>query len=695
MKALALSGLQALGQSAEGPDKPAEMPDAWKGATSNADATQPTQAPVVVRPRGPVEGILARFGDVSRAGEGGGGLFGGVARTAAATSEREATELKDKQLLATSNAQMLHQQALTHKLNEEQIDAGVASGKEGLNAIMSAEAPGQLLAEGKTSDELNTMIQKGELNPAKQTVFQTGRVQVGRDSNGQPLYRSTYSVVQPAGDVKMSKKQADYVNAQTNQDFQEGQVLPALQFNHLWQQAQNAETTKAARDLALAKNNIEVHKANVSTEADAIGRNPIVMNAINGHMTSPDDPYALVKAYNAIMNDPKLLNNPNMPKNFSEVFANWAGHGDPAAFGKMQEKFAEAQNKNANAIDDMLNKASADPKEIEGHTPAFEAAMNAIIRDPNAGADKKKKAADVLAVVQDVRARELQLKKDEAAGKKEGTTGFQGNEDATSPEEFFNSLEKSEQTLVKEMGTGKMPITRLEYLAARKPEILEAVARSFPGFDASKVKAYTDIYKDFTSGKTAVALNSGGTALKHLKELQDLNTVASHIPHTPPWTSYQNKVDTVATELARFYGDSTVPAIAAIKETLASTLPGNREAAITTQSKSMGDKLDAYENQWIKAAPSKEYEAPLPGISAAARAARAALDPDYAQRLKDDVPAGSVTPKNAPKGSFQRPADLPPDTSGAAPDPKTGKMYWHNAAGKVYREVKPGELPNE
>jgi hypothetical protein len=41
----------------------------------------------------------------------------------------------------------------------------------------------------------------------------------------------------------------------------------------------------------------------------------------------------------------------------------------------------------------------------------------------------------------------------------------------------------------------------------------------------------------------------------------------------------------------------------------------------------MGDKLDSYQQTWQNAAPSKAYEAPMPGLSAKAIAARAALDP--------------------------------------------------------------------
>ena len=189
-------------------------------------------------------------------------------------------------------------------------------------------------------------------------------------------------------------------------------------------------------------------------------------------------------------------------------------------------------------------------------------------------------------------------------------------------------------------------MVRLEYLVSRKPEVIEAVERAYPGqFDGSKVQGYVNTYKDFTSGKTSVQLNSGGTALGHLKEAMDLNTIASHIPGTPAYNAYENKIDTVATELAKFYGDATVPAIAAIKKTLTATLPGNREAAIRTQAQSMGDKLDAFEQTWKNAAPSKSYQAPMPYISDAAKQARADLDPEYAKRLASEKQAGPAAVK--------------------------------------------------
>jgi hypothetical protein len=232
---------------------------------------------------------------------------------------------------------------------------------------------------------------------------------------------------------------------------------------------------------------------------------------------------------------------------------------------------------------------------------------------------------------------------------------------AGKPDTFGSeTLTPQQQDLVDQIGTGKMPLTRLDYLATRNPGLLSAVSARYPDFDGSKIKSYVDATKDFTSGKTATQINAGATALGHLQELRELNTVASHIPHTPAWTKYQNKVETLATELAKFYGDATIPAIASIKETLGSTLPGNREAAIQTQAQSMGDKFDSFEQQWKNAAPSANYQAPVPGMSDRAKAARAALDPNYKARAVQGItvtdPAGGVHifPDEASAAKFRK-----------------------------------------
>ena len=230
--------------------------------------------------------------------------------------------------------------------------------------------------------------------------------------------------------------------------------------------------------------------------------------------------------------------------------------------------------------------------------------------------------------------------------------------------------------LVDSIGSGKIVPERMAYLLARNPQLLDAVTAKYPDFDGSKAESYPTTYKDFTSGKTSVALNSGATALEHLKKLQDLNTVKSHIPGTADYNAYHNQLDTLAPELAKFYGDTTVPAIAALKSTLGATLPGNRQAAITTQAQSMGKKFDNYEQQWRNAAPSASYEAPMPGVSDAAKDARAALDPEYRQQRIQEIQGGARTP------AANNPQQLRAQAAQAGV-PATATAIAHDAQGRV------------
>lgn len=186
-----------------------------------------------------------------------------------------------------------------------------------------------------------------------------------------------------------------------------------------------------------------------------------------------------------------------------------------------------------------------------------------------------------------------------------------------------------DETLVDSIGRGQAPVGKLAYLLARKPELMQAVIKKYPGFDGSKVDGYSKLYNNFTSGPVSAQLNSGGAVLQHLNELAQMNTNESHIPGTPDYNAYMNKADTVSTELATFYGTPTIPAIAAIHKTLTKTLPGSRLKGIMTQGQSMGDKFDSYVQQWKNGAPSVYYEAQMPNLSPNAIAALKTLNPKY------------------------------------------------------------------
>jgi hypothetical protein len=238
--------------------------------------------------------------------------------------------------------------------------------------------------------------------------------------------------------------------------------------------------------------------------------------------------------------------------------------------------------------------------------------------------------------------------------------------------------------LVDQIGTGKIAAKRLDYLMSRNPALLQAVVAKYPDFDSSKAASYPSTFEDFTHGKASQALNAGGVGLRHMEELKNLNTVESHIPGTPAYTAYQNKATTVATELARFYGTETIPGIAAIKDSLSSTLPGNRDAAINTQAKSMGDKLDQYEQTWKNAAPSSAYEAPMPGIGDAAKRARANLDPAYKARYVAELQQqrGQAS-GSAQRSQPQQASQQPRSAAAAVPAGATNEVHQGGPTGPL------------
>lgn len=216
-----------------------------------------------------------------------------------------------------------------------------------------------------------------------------------------------------------------------------------------------------------------------------------------------------------------------------------------------------------------------------------------------------------------------------------GPSGFSGGGRGASVGGGAGSPAESSpgNSLVDEIGQGKMAINRLDNILTRRPELAQAVAQKYPDFDSSKVKAYQGTYDAFTHGADAKSINAGAVAIRHLhdlKQINDDNPAESRIPGTAAYKAFHNLLDTVADELVTFYGEpKTNEAMASKKATLGGLT--NRDAAILEQAKAMGIKFDEMEQKWMNAAPSKAYQAPMPGMSEKAMKARADLDPEYAQ----------------------------------------------------------------
>lgn len=679
-KNLFLASTQALG--------------AWQAALGNNDQTQPTAAPVQAPKPTVAHGIMERLGDISAA-PGPGGFLGGFARTAKATTEREREQMKDRIQLAASNAQMLHEQTLAHKQGEDQIQAGVTSGKQGLDAVTSSG--GIPVAEDKDSDELNQLIQQHTkdpstgLDPSQNMIFLTGRRLVGNDANGQPMFRSTYTVVKAGGPVTLDEDQAKYINSQLHTDLKGGdnpQVLPAVQYYNMLQRAQSMEQVNATRKLALAEAGIKTEEANVKAGSLKIMSDPQVVGALAAaHAVGPNgqpiaDPYALIKGYLALeANQPFMATHPNFRQEFAA-----ANGGDD--FKKLLEGYAKAQGKNSDTAKEMLDKAVADPKIMENAVPAYEASLNRIVSDSDASAEDKKNAAGLLGVVKDIKQGEIDLEKAKAEGKKEAATGYEGDQTATTPEAFLASLKPNERALVEGIGTNKISLERLDYLASRKPEVLDAVLRAFPDFISAKAKTYPEIYKNFTSttGKTIGAqLLGGSAALKHLarlKQINDEDTVKARMGGaSKAGAEYDNLLSTLADELGTFYNEPKTNEVIQSKIKSLGTL-GNRDAAIQEQAKAMGERFNSMQDTWDNAPPSPSYRQPMPNVGIDAKRARAVLDPAYGAEHPEFL---EPTPPRGHAGHIGKAADGTPvwpmndgtiqDAKGNKYNPQTGKKF--------------------
>jgi hypothetical protein len=232
-------------------------------------------------------------------------------------------------------------------------------------------------------------------------------------------------------------------------------------------------------------------------------------------------------------------------------------------------------------------------------------------------------------------------------------------------------------------GRGQVAPQNIAFLLRGKEgqALLNEVTAKYPDIDSTKLQNYSEKSSEFTGtkkGTSGSAINNGATAFKHLLDLEKLNKNWSHVPGTPSYTAYKNQADTLVDELGQFYGNTTIPGLADFKDTLLSTLPGNREAAIRTQAHSMGEKMDSYVQQWNNIAPSKSYQRPMPFYDNAARSARQHLTGSTGTEPNSGV-EGANNNANAKTVKFQG-QQIPINTDGTIN--YNGGIYKLNPDGK-------------
>jgi len=577
------------------------------------------------------EGVMTALGDAAHSSDRPGGWLSGVTNVLNARNQRQSGEAqqrfqneqeaqKTQALVARNQVETVALQRNIHRQDQELREASYKQGA----AFTESQRARHDVQDGISQNELTALVKN---NPnyltthyAKQTSEEAvydgdGTPMV--DSQGNPVMSPIYSLI-----TRATKDGSPNVHTITPEDHDfilknTGQDIP-VNTQYPFDSWMSTNTT------ALANHNT-VAMVNKSREEDMTAEQ---QRQVQTELADPGVQHAIASVPGKPLGGLYQFQQ-NADQHLAAIKAQLGTaqqKGDQAAVQQLQQQAQQIQDERKK-IDHVVDfgfstedkRKFAEDQEKERHDRADEAA-----------------------------------KQQEIADKKSATAKFQGNPNLQGPA-FLASLQPDEAAVVKQIGTGQMPVTRLDFLAARNPALLSAVAQAYPDFDGSKVQAYTHTYKDFTSGPTSKALNAGSTALEHLQRLYDNTTAGSLIPGSKAARQRENDLINVSAEVARFLnGGTAAPSekeIEAVKKSLDPTLPFNRRSAIAEETRLIKDKLNNYETQWQNAAPSKAYQAPMPGISPASKRAaeyilndgkipqqpQAQLPPAAVQQLKEGV----------------------------------------------------------
>lgn len=324
------------------------------------------------------------------------GALGGIARTMAARGQRVEKQKqqqfqnqqetdKNKALMAESNTRMVHEQALVHKMGEDEINQSIATGTQAANKLKTAASPAPIIAEGLTSDELKQYLKDNKIDPTKETAFPTGRKQIGVKEDGSPDMRTTYTAMGVPPEVTLDpekpedKKILDDMNkyappSQGKWGTTGKQTMTGQQFNWVSQQVADSKAATMARDKTLVDQKLE-EKDNVrKMEAVTFGG----ADWTNALSNAPNhDPIA---ARNAILANPQISSKyPNLDSDLRYQY------GDKN-YDKMLDDYQKKVDTGIDDYKDLIKKADAAKGE---EAASLAETFQAKLTDPNTPASLK------------------------------------------------------------------------------------------------------------------------------------------------------------------------------------------------------------------------------------------------------------------------------------------------------------------
>jgi len=639
MSHLVLAGSKALA-----------APSQWESALSGKDLSQPTTAPAAPPSRGQqaISGITGILADAAAAGQGPGGVIAGITATAGARGERLARETKDRQALATANAQMIHEQTLTHALGEEQIAQSVKTGQMAVDTIKNAPAPGTEAYTGQTSDQLHQLLADKKIDPTKQSVYPTGRIQTGEDKNGMPMFRTTYTVMNAGGPVDLNKAQAAYLNKNSGQatkdnpePFKEGQSLSNAQFNLIQQQAANRESVEATRKSAALEAGIKESELKAKSDAYGYSQDQDVLNAISrggGGLAGT------VKAYDALKSNPDFM---AKHPGFEFSYPIYAGFGDAKNFKSMQEEYGKQQEKKDAATSDVIATVGKNPitaLDSDQKTSAVLAATKSELAKPDLDPTRKAELLRVQAMAQDAQhfsstqagARALSEAEQKEAAKKRA----EGPQSDKVGAEYIATLPPGRAASLKAIYDGSIAINPAALERTDKGQaFMSDIYQAYPDFQAYKGETWPKAHNEYMgSGPTAKAKINYNTALQHLQDVYDNSGAEGFIPGTEMYRRRQAALPLVINEVGKAVktGVVTEGEYEEIKNGMSGWTPASRRERVVEVGKLLHQKIQEFQQAFQDAAPSAQIKVPTL-ISPAAQASW-----DYMQR--GGRPAAEPTP---------------------------------------------------
>ena len=125
----------------------------------------------------------------------------------------------------------------------------------------------------------------------------------------------------------------------------------------------------------------------------------------------------------------------------------------------------------------------------------------------------------------------------------------------------LQGVDPGEAALVNQFGTGKLPLDRVAYLAAKNPRLLEEVALAFPDIRGDKIANLIDNYKKYSQGGVVgSALNSANTTIDHLNDVwNELQQPYTAIPGSDSYVRRQNDLNAAVQEYAKFIAGGKQP----------------------------------------------------------------------------------------------------------------------------------------